>query len=330
MAVRPSRTGLQRTGESQSQPPRHCRPGRKRLREHQTQQSRPDQSRRRLLAAAAQADGAAAPKKRAARKKASVAEGTEGAEPAVKKAAAKKPAAKRGRKAKADKGQDRSADFDDADLSDIDEELRRRGRRWPRKSRRPGREKVKPLRMKVSKAKERALMKEFGLDETVLTEEEAKLRRESLKKLIKIGKTRGYLTHARSTTTCPTSWSRPRRSKSWSRCSTTWAWRSTSRPRTPRPCCCRTPARRRHRGGSRGGSRSRAVDRRQRVRPHHRPGAHVHARDGHGRTADARGRDRDRQTHRERPARHGRSDLRVARHHQEILAMGEEIRTARS
>ncbi|NDB01689.1 MAG: RNA polymerase sigma factor RpoD, partial [Betaproteobacteria bacterium] len=32
-------------------------------------------------------------------------------------------------------------------------------------------EKVKPLRMKISKAKERALMKEFGLDETVLSEE---------------------------------------------------------------------------------------------------------------------------------------------------------------
>ncbi len=31
-----------------------------------------------------------------------------------------------------------------------------------------GVEKVKPLRMKISKAKERALMKEFGLDETVL------------------------------------------------------------------------------------------------------------------------------------------------------------------
>jgi hypothetical protein len=33
-------------------------------------------------------------------------------------------------------------------------------------------EKVKPLRMKISKAKERALMKEFGLDETVLSEED--------------------------------------------------------------------------------------------------------------------------------------------------------------
>ncbi|MDB5857306.1 MAG: rpoD, partial [Ramlibacter sp.] len=56
--------------------------------------------------------------------------------------------------------------------------------------------KVKPLRMKISKAKERALMKEFGLDETVLTEEEMLKRRQRLKMLIKLGKTRGYLTHA--------------------------------------------------------------------------------------------------------------------------------------
>jgi RNA polymerase primary sigma factor len=57
-------------------------------------------------------------------------------------------------------------------------------------------EKAKPLRMKISKAKERALMKEFGLDETVLTEEEMLKRRQRLKMLIKLGKTRGYLTHA--------------------------------------------------------------------------------------------------------------------------------------
>jgi len=57
-------------------------------------------------------------------------------------------------------------------------------------------EKAKPLRMKISKAKERALMKEFGLDETVLTEEEMTKRRQRLKALIKLGKTRGYLTHA--------------------------------------------------------------------------------------------------------------------------------------
>ncbi len=57
-------------------------------------------------------------------------------------------------------------------------------------------EKVKPLRMKISKAKERALMKEFGLDETILTEEEMLKRRSTLKDLLKLGKTRGFLTHA--------------------------------------------------------------------------------------------------------------------------------------
>ena len=56
-------------------------------------------------------------------------------------------------------------------------------------------EKVKPLRMKLSKAKERALMKEFGLDDTVLSEEDLVKRRSRLKSLIKLGKTRGYLTH---------------------------------------------------------------------------------------------------------------------------------------
>jgi RNA polymerase primary sigma factor len=55
--------------------------------------------------------------------------------------------------------------------------------------------KAKPLRMKVSRAKERALMREFGLDETALTEEEVAKRRYELKTLIKMGKTRGFLTH---------------------------------------------------------------------------------------------------------------------------------------
>jgi len=49
--------------------------------------------------------------------------------------------------------------------------------------------------MKISKAKERALMKEFGLDETVLSEEDLAKRRSRLKALITLGKTRGYLTH---------------------------------------------------------------------------------------------------------------------------------------
>ena len=48
--------------------------------------------------------------------------------------------------------------------------------------------------MKISKAKERALMKEFGLDDTVLSEEDLAKRRSRLKALITLGKTRGYLT----------------------------------------------------------------------------------------------------------------------------------------
>jgi RNA polymerase primary sigma factor len=64
-------------------------------------------------------------------------------------------------------------------------------------------EKVKPLRMKISKAKERALMKEFGLDETVLSEEEMLKRRQRLKALITLGKTRGYLTHSEITDHLP-------------------------------------------------------------------------------------------------------------------------------
>jgi len=53
---------------------------------------------------------------------------------------------------------------------------------------------ARPLRMKVSRAKERALMREFGLDETALTDEEVGKRRHQIKTLIKMGKTRGFLT----------------------------------------------------------------------------------------------------------------------------------------
>lgn len=76
----------------------------------------------------------------------------------------------------------------DEDMSDIEDDLV--GEPIPETT-----EKVKPLRMKISKAKERALMKEFGLDETVLSEEDMAKRRARLKALIKLGKTRGYLTH---------------------------------------------------------------------------------------------------------------------------------------
>ena len=153
------------------------------------------------------------------RKKAGEDEDTPAAAPAVKKPAAKKAAAtkapakktaaakapaasddadkapaKRGRKPKAKEAEE---GMDDADLSDIDSELEGEVEEEvvTEASSAPV-EKVKPLRMKISKAKERALMKEFGLDETVLTEEEMNTRRQRLKMLIKLGKTRGYLTHA--------------------------------------------------------------------------------------------------------------------------------------
>jgi RNA polymerase primary sigma factor len=100
------------------------------------------------------------------------------------KAAAKKAPAKKATKAKGKK-----AGGDDEDLSDIEADLE--GEPVVE----AGAEKVKPLRMKISKAKERALMKEFGLDETVLSEEDMQKRRSRLKTLIKLGKTRGYLTH---------------------------------------------------------------------------------------------------------------------------------------
>ena len=93
--------------------------------------------------------------------------------------------AKRGRKPKVAAA---SVPADDLDMSDIEADLV--GEPVPEAT-----EKVKPLRMKISKAKERALMKEFGLDETVLSEEDMAKRRQRLKALIKLGKTRGYLTH---------------------------------------------------------------------------------------------------------------------------------------
>jgi RNA polymerase primary sigma factor len=96
-----------------------------------------------------------------------------------------KTGAKRGRKPK----QAVETPADDLDMAEIEADLVGEPTAVA-----PG-EKVKPLRMKISKAKERALMKEFGLDETVLSEEDMAKRRLRLKALIKLGKTRGYLTH---------------------------------------------------------------------------------------------------------------------------------------
>ncbi|QHJ00149.1 RNA polymerase sigma factor RpoD [Xylophilus rhododendri] len=126
--------------------------------------------------------------------KAAAAAATEGA------AAAAPAPAKRGRKPKAATTAAASSGpaVDDADMSDIEADLEGEVEAETEVAATPAGvvEKVKPLRMKISKAKERALMKEFGLDETVLSEEDMAKRRSRLKTLIKLGKTRGFLTHS--------------------------------------------------------------------------------------------------------------------------------------
>jgi len=101
---------------------------------------------------------------------------------------ATKPPAKPAPKAKA-KGKGALADGDDTDLSDIEAELEAE----PVAA--DSTEKVKPLRMKISQAKARALMKEFGLEQTILSEEEKVKHRLAFIEMVKLGRTRGYLTH---------------------------------------------------------------------------------------------------------------------------------------
>ena len=128
--------------------------------------------------------------------------------PAAKKKAAAKAAApaaedkaKRGRKPKAAEKEEAEEDFSDieADLEgEVDAEAAEADTSVEAAADETvaaDKPKAKPLRMKVSRAKERALMREFGLDETALTEEEVAKRRQELKTLIKMGKTRGFLTH---------------------------------------------------------------------------------------------------------------------------------------
>jgi len=50
------------------------------------------------------------------------------------------------------------------------------------------------LRMNVPQSKQRALMREFGLDTATLTDEERQQRRDDLKVLVRTGKARGFLT----------------------------------------------------------------------------------------------------------------------------------------
>ena len=116
------------------------------------------------------------------------------AKPALKPAASAVEAlkGKAGRKPVKVDEKSKKADGSDVDLSDLEADLEGEPEADVETE---AKVKAKPLRMKVSRAKERALMREFGLDETALTEEEVAKRRHELKTLIKMGKTRGFLTH---------------------------------------------------------------------------------------------------------------------------------------
>ena len=116
------------------------------------------------------------------------------AKPAVKPAPSAVEAlkGKAGRKPVKVDDKSKKADGSDVDLSDLEADLEGEPEADVETE---AKVKAKPLRMKVSRAKERALMREFGLDETALTEEEVAKRRHELKTLIKMGKTRGFLTH---------------------------------------------------------------------------------------------------------------------------------------
>src|SRR5580765_158767 len=138
---------------------------------------------------------APAPKAAPASKTAAKAKAEDTSKKAVKpaaKAAEVVAKGKPGRKAKVDDKAKKSED-NDVDLSDLESDLE--GEPEAEAAADETKVKAKPLRMKVSRAKERALMREFGLEETALTEEEATKRRQELKTLIKMGKTRGFLTH---------------------------------------------------------------------------------------------------------------------------------------
>jgi RNA polymerase primary sigma factor len=206
------------------------------------------------------------------------------------------------------------------DLTDIEDDLA--GEPVPETT-----EKVKPLRMKISKAKERALMKEFGLDETVLSEEDMAKRRQRLKTLITLGKTRGYLTQGEISDHLPDKLVDAETMEvvvTMLNDLGVAVYEQT--PDAEMLLLNNTAPDRGHGGRSRRRSRSRPVHGGQRIRPHHRPGAHVHARNGHRRAADARRRNRNRQAHRRRPDGHDGGHQRLARHDRRDPAPGAEIR----
>ena len=136
---------------------------------------------------------AAAPADEPKKKAAAKAEPAKAAKAAPAPKAAAKTPAKAAKGGKADK---KKSEELEVDLSDVEAEFEGGEEAEVVEAVEDVKEaKAKPLRMKVSRAKERALMREFGLEETTLTEEEVAKRRNELKTLIKMGKTRGFLTH---------------------------------------------------------------------------------------------------------------------------------------
>ncbi len=138
-----------------------------------------------VAAARVEAPQAKAPAKRAAPAKAA----KPAAKPAVKAKGKAKPVAKKKIDIEEDFSDELDADSDDLDAGDGVDAAEVIVEAAEVKA-----AKAKPLRMKVPKSKERALIREFGLDVSALTEEEAEKRRSELRTLVKLGKTRGFLT----------------------------------------------------------------------------------------------------------------------------------------
>ncbi len=114
-----------------------------------------------------------------------------------------------------------------------------------------------------------------------------------VKKFIKQAKARGYVTMDELNKVLPSEEVTSEPSKTPWPCCPRWA-STSSRPR-------RTRRSRGRRGRRARRDRRRRDDAKPSLRPHRRPGAHVPARDGLGRAAVPRGRDRHRQAHRGRP-----------------------------
>ena len=141
-----------------------------------------------VAAARVEAPQAKAPAKRAAAKAAKPAAKQPAAKPAAKAKGKAKPVAKKKIEIEDDFTDELDADGDDLDAGEAD------AAETIVEATEVKAAKAKPLRMKVPKSKERALIREFGLDVSALTEEEAEKRRSELRTLVKLGKTRGFLT----------------------------------------------------------------------------------------------------------------------------------------